>query len=234
MPTSKKNLILLDIEGTTTSIDFVHKTLFPYSLQNMESFVHKHRNESIVHKALAGVQNTVLNEDGLSIDGNQAVEYLKKWIAADRKEPHLKQIQGLIWQEGYESGEIKGHVYPEVPAALQIWKDLNWTIGIYSSGSVLAQKLIFGHTEYGDLTHFISYYFDTKVGEKRNPDSYFNIKKEVGPDTFQFHFLSDIPQELVAAKKAGFSVYQVIRSGTQPGEGMVHIPNLLSLHNTME
>jgi enolase-phosphatase E1 len=207
-------LFLFDIEGTTTDINFVHKVLFPYSNEHMESFVLAHTDHPVVAQAIAGVQRTVLLEQQSKLDLQGVIAQLKTWIKEDRKHPALKEIQGLIWDAGYTNNHFKGHVYPDVQPFFKRIVMSDFKIGIYSSGSVHAQKLIFGYSEAGDLTPFISYYFDTKVGGKREKESYLKIAHEIQLEPKEIHFFSDIPQELEAAQAAGFMVTHVCREGT--------------------
>jgi enolase-phosphatase E1 len=211
-------LYLFDIEGTTTDINFVHKVLFPYSLEKMEEYVLSHKDLPIVAQALDKVIETSRQEDGKDLVFNEVIEKLKFWIRTDRKHPALKELQGLIWDLGYSRGEFKGHLYPDVlPFFKRIISD-NKVIGIYSSGSVHAQKLIFGFSVFGDLTPFISYFFDTKVGMKRDKNSYLNISKETALPPSDIHFFSDIPEELMAAQEAGMKVTHLLREGTKKSE----------------
>lgn len=198
--------LLFDIEGTTTDIHFVHKVLFPYALERIEGFVHTHPT----HKALADVRATLKVESNIDAHLEDCIRALKEWIQKDRKHGALKELQGEIWQKGYESGDFKGHLYPDVLPAWRKWLAEGYQIAIYSSGSVQAQKLIFGYSCEGDLTSMISHYFDTKVGGKREVESYRNIQKVLGADVI---FFSDITEELDAAKLAGFKTIQVFRSG---------------------
>lgn len=196
-------LFLFDIEGTTTDINFVHKVLFPYSNEHIESFVLK--NPSKIHDLFG------------EMSAQEVIRTLKSWIKEDKKEGRLKEIQGLIWDEGYKQGHFKGHVYTDVKAAFETLSQ-KAKVGIYSSGSVYAQKLIFGFSEAGDLTKFISYYFDTNIGHKREQSSYENIAKEVKLAPNEILFFSDIPEELEAAQKAGLKVTHVLRDGTLPSQ----------------
>ena len=189
--------ILTDIEGTTTSISFVHEVLFPYSKKMLEQFVFDHLDSEAVKKCV--------NEAG-------STAILLKWIEEDKKEPALKTLQGLIWDEGYKSGALKGHIYDDVPAALEKWTNTGMKVGIYSSGSVQAQKLIFGYSIYGDLNKYFSHYFDTGVGHKRDAQSYQNIVNELKINPEDILFLSDIVEELDAAKKIGMQTLQLVRS----------------------
>lgn len=223
-------LFLFDIEGTTTDISFVHKVLFPYSYDSMESFVLNHQNDPKVAKAIEGVRETVREEEKKEIGLNDVITKLKEWIKSDRKHGALKEIQGLIWDIGYSKGEYKGHLYPDVKPFFTKILSTQSQVGIYSSGSVHAQKLIFGFSTEGDLTPMISYFFDTKVGGKREQTSYEKIAQETHLKPQEIHFFSDIREELVAAKAAGFAVTQLLREGTQPSE-FEGIPNFSSFMN---
>lgn len=201
--------LLFDIEGTTTDINFVHKVLFPYSLERMQDFVRRHPQ----HQALEIVRKTLKEEQNITATHEMCTEALVSWIKTDRKHGALKEIQGEIWQQGYAAGDFKGHLYPDVLPAWQKWARLGYQLCIYSSGSVQAQKLIFGFSCEGDLTPMISHYFDTKVGGKREVESYRNIQKVLGQDVT---FFSDITEELDAAKLAGFKTVQVFRDEVKP------------------
>lgn len=211
-------LYLFDIEGTTTDINFVHKVLFPYSYEKMDSFILDNQDNETILKIVDGVKKTVLEENQKTLSLSEAITQLKDWIKQDRKHPTLKEIQGLIWDAGYAKEEFKGHLYPDVkPFFDRILKE-GHKIGIYSSGSVHAQKLIFGHSVEGNLTPMISYFFDTKVGGKRETSSYQNISKLTNLEPSEIHFFSDIPEELKAAQQIGFKVTQLLRPGTKSSE----------------
>lgn len=211
--------ILMDIEGTTTSISFVHDILFPYSKDRMASFVKSHRSKQSVEDILSDTKKTILSENKIQINDEDAVTQLIEWIKQDRKHPALKKIQGMIWSEGYHSGEIKGHVYQDVPAALEQWKKAGLTLGIYSSGSVEAQKDLFAYSIYGDLNFYITNNFDTAIGQKRDENSYRNISRSLNLDPGEILFLSDIAEELDAAKSAGFRTTQLLRLEDIPHTG---------------
>lgn len=205
--------ILMDIEGTTSSISFVHEKLFPYASEHMLDFIREHKERPEVQKILTELSA----EQGCGLSLPAAAELFQDWIKEDKKHPLLKNIQGLIWKGGFEEGVLKGHIYPEVSEVIKSWKDQGITLGIYSSGSVEAQKLLFKYSEEGDLTPLLSAHFDTKVGHKREVESYQNIVKELGLDAGEILFLSDITEELDAAKAAGLQVMQLFRDGV-PGE----------------
>lgn len=210
--------ILLDIEGTTTSIDFVHRVLFPYSTTHLVAYLKKNADVPVVEKLLDDVRHTILDETKRTIAREDCAEVLLKWIREDRKHPALKLLQGYLWQQGYESGELKGHVYPDVPLAFERWKRQGLGLGIYSSGSKLAQILIFGHTPYGDLNRFLDNNFDTEVGPKRESRSYEAIAQQLKLPPADILFLSDVAEELHAARKAGFQVAQLMREGAKPSD----------------
>lgn len=208
-------LFLFDIEGTTTDINFVHKVLFPYSEKTLKDYVLHHQSHPIVVNAMDDVRQTVWKEENRKLSLHDVIDTLLKWIRIDRKHGALKEIQGLVWDVGYSKNEFKGHVYPDVQPFFRKILDKGFKVGIYSSGSVHAQKLIFGYSSEGDLTPMISYYFDTKVGPKREKASYENIARETGIQVNEIHFFSDIPEELMAAETAGMGVTQVLRPGTK-------------------
>lgn len=209
-------LYLFDVEGTTTDINFVHKVLFPYSAQHLKDYVLHHQDHPLVKNALHDVRETVWKEENKQLGLHEVIDTLLDWIRTDRKHGSLKEIQGLIWDVGYSRNDFKGHVYPDVKPFFMGILEHNAKVGIYSSGSIHAQKLIFGYSSDGDLTPMISYYFDTKIGGKREKTSYSNIANSTHLKPFEIHFFSDIPEELMAAKEAGLEVTQVVRPGTKP------------------
>lgn len=209
-----RKLFLFDIEGTTTDFNFVHKTLFPYSRDRMKEFVQKHEKELV--GPLTDAKKTIEDESGKTPDLNEIISTLIKWIDEDRKHKALKEIQGLIWDEGYKNGAFKGHVYPDVRPFFENLNNSGYLIGIYSSGSIHAQKMIMANSTAGDLTPYINYYFDTMVGSKREKVSYQNIAIKTQLTPPEIHFFSDVPEELKAAELAGFRVTHVVREGTQP------------------
>ncbi|MCB0643494.1 MAG: acireductone synthase [Phaeodactylibacter sp.] len=208
--------ILMDIEGTTTSIDFVHQVLFPYAKAHLPAFLAKNRKEERVARELEAVKVTVYHETGLEVGFGDAVQQLLDWIGKDRKHTALKNLQGYLWRSGYEQGDYKGHLYPDVLPAWEQWKALGIRLGIYSSGSVEAQQLLYGYSEQGDLRPFLEAYFDTRIGQKREVGSYQKISAELGLAPEKILFLSDVPAELEAAKAAGYQVLHVVRPGTAP------------------
>lgn len=201
--------IVTDIEGTTSSIAFVHEVLFPYSRARLASFV-ADRPEQVA-PILAAVREEAGEAD---LDTLGCVALLLDWHDADRKVGPLKTLQGMIWAEGYASGALQGHIYDDAAAALRRWHEAGIALYVYSSGSVAAQRLLFGHSSHGDLTGLFSGHFDTAIGGKREPASYRAIAEAIGVPTGEILFLSDVPDELAAARVAGLDVLLVTRDGT--------------------
>ena len=199
--------IVTDIEGTTSSIDFVHQTLFPYARKRMREFLLAHAQRPEVLAQLRDVAQF----EGRQLTVADAADVLDRWIVEDRKLTPLKALQGMIWKTGYDAGELKGHIYPDAPEYLRRWHRSGIRLHVYSSGSVEAQKLIFAHTDYGDLTPLFSGYFDTRVGGKKEPRSYENICRSIGVAAGEGLFLSDLGEELDAARVAGFATCQLLR-----------------------
>lgn len=188
------SVILTDIEGTTSSLSFVKDVLFPYAEKHLPDFVRAHAREPDVKAQL----------DAIGADGvDAAIEALLQWIREDKKATPLKALQGMVWYEGYKRGELTADVYPDALKALKQWQASGKRLYIYSSGSVQAQKLLFGHTPVGDLNPLFSGYFDTSIGGKLEKDSYARIVAEIGAPANDIVFLSDNVGELDAAKAAG-------------------------------
>jgi enolase-phosphatase E1 len=202
--------IVTDIEGTTSSIDFVHQVLFPYARKHLADFVRANVTSSEVQEQLAAVERE-LGEAHLSLD--EALAHVLEWMDEDRKITPLKALQGMLWEEGYQKGAFTGHVYADAVIFLHRWHEQCLRLYVYSSGSVQAQKLLFAHSDAGDLTSLFSGYFDTSIGGKREAASYRLIVDalELAPD--EIVFLSDIPSELVAAKAAGMQALGLARHG---------------------
>ncbi len=203
--------VLTDIEGTTTAIAFVKETLFPFAAAALDGFLAEHGAEPAVAALLAEVR--------AAAPGVPPAETLRGWIAADSKATPLKTLQGLIWRQGYLDGRLKGHLWPDVAASLRAWAAGGLVLAVYSSGSVGAQKLLFGHSQAGDLTPLFSGYFDTQVGGKREAASYTAISQALGLAPGEILFLSDVVEELDAAAASGLATCQLVRAGdgTQPG-----------------
>ncbi|TNE96956.1 MAG: acireductone synthase [Deltaproteobacteria bacterium] len=210
--------IVMDIEGTTTAISFVHEVLFPFARKRMKDFVEGNLNNDDVQTCLNDVAQTIQEEEGKTSSTNEQIEALIKWIDNDRKHGALKKLQGMIWKEGFEDGSLKGHFYDDVPVNLKKWKAAGYTLGVYSSGSVQAQKLIYKYSSFGDMTDLLSFYFDTAIGHKREVSSYKNIIHELGGDPSEYLFLSDVFQELDAAQQAGMKTIQLERQEIVKGD----------------
>lgn len=207
------NCILTDIEGTTSSIDFVHKVLFPYSRMRMSAYLLTHAKDPEVAELVRRIWTEDLQQSaGNAPDMSKVSAILIEWIDKDIKHPALKALQGKIWKSGYERGDFKGHVYGEVSSCLQHWKKAGLRLAVYSSGSVEAQKLLFGHSDAGNLSLLFANFFDTAVGMKRERASYEKIAQELKISAASILFLSDIPQELDAAEAAGFKTCQLVRT----------------------
>jgi enolase-phosphatase E1 len=224
---------LLDIEGTTTPVDFVYKTLFPFARRALPDYL---------QRAAQGPAAAALRDDATFLAEEYAADlaagrsppawddrpspssvlpYLLWLMDHDRKSRGLKSLQGRIWEQGYRSGALQGEIYPDVQPALHRWRDRGARIFIYSSGSVLAQKLLFGHlpAPAGDLTPLFAGHFDTEVGAKRESSSYATIASRIGVPAAEILFLSDTPEELHAARAAGMSALQIVRNPVAGSHG---------------
>ena len=201
--------VLTDIEGTTTPISFVHDVLFPYARERMAAFCEANAAEPEVAEALAAARALDGQPD---LDLEATVALLLRWIDEDRKAGPLKTLQGLIWRKGYEEGVLKGPVYDDAAEYLNRWHASGLSLFVYSSGSVEAQKLIFGYSDKGDLTTLFSGFFDTAIGGKLEAASYERIARELGLKPSTILFLSDNGGEIAAAKVAGFQVARIDRA----------------------
>jgi enolase-phosphatase E1 len=201
--------IVTDIEGTTSSLSFVKDVLFPYARERMADFVHGHANEAAVTRWLDEVRQIA----GADLSTDEVIAQLIRWIDEDKKITPLKALQGMIWEDGYKKGDFKGHVYEDAVLHLRKWRDTGIRLYVYSSGSVLAQKLLFAHTDYGDLMPIFSGYFDTNIGGKREVDSYRKISAAIGIAPGETLFLSDLKEELDAAQAAGIQTWWLVRDG---------------------
>ncbi len=202
--------ILTDIEGTTTSIAFVHDILFPYARQHLSAFIQENQDDESVQQWLE-VARAESGQPGLSVQ--DTITLLLQWIAEDRKSTPLKALQGMLWEKGYREGAYQGHLYPDVPDCLKHWQQLGIALYVFSSGSVKAQQLLFAHTAYGDLTPLFKGYFDTTTGPKQNQNSYQLIAKAINQAPTDVLFLSDISAELNAALAAGMQTCRLVREG---------------------
>jgi enolase-phosphatase E1 len=224
--------LLLDIEGTTTPIDFVYKTLFPYAGREVESFLREHSDSNEIASLIgdlraqrgadeaSGLQPTAWRDD----DGGEAtilsaVDYVRWLMTKDSKCTALKAFQGKIWQQGFENGELHGEVYDDVAPAFARWREQGREICIYSSGSVLAQWLLFGSVSSGDLTPYISDYFDTQMGAKTASSSYRKIARKLARAEAEILFVSDAAKEISAAIEAGMQAVLCVRDRAESASG---------------
>lgn len=209
--------IVTDIEGTTSSLSFVKDVLFPYAREHLGPYVRRHAGESKIVPLL----NDVRKEIGEDADLEDVIAQLEQWIDEDKKITALKTLQGLLWEAGYEQGDFQGHIYEDARQKLEEWHQQGIQLYVYSSGSVYAQKLLFGHTEYGDLNKLFTGYFDTQVGAKMEADSYRNIVEAIGFEADEILFLSDIEKELDAARAAGMHTTWLVRD-REPDKNATH------------
>lgn len=200
--------IVTDIEGTTSDIRFVHNVLFPYARERLAAFVNARQFVEPISTLLDNLRAEIARPDATTAE---LIATLFAFMDEDRKSTALKALQGIIWQEGYVNGDFTGHLYPDVLPSLERWKAQGIDLYVYSSGSVAAQKLLFGYSDEGDITSLFSGYFDTHIGAKREVQSYQTIAANLGHPPAQILFLSDIHQELDAAGQAGFRTLQLVR-----------------------
>jgi enolase-phosphatase E1 len=211
----KPRLILTDIEGTTTSIAFVHTVLFPYFLENIFIL----RNYLDKQEVITAFEQTkhLAHQEGIEIEStDEILSQIEKWAKEDRKITPLKTLQGVLWKIAYENGTVKGHVYADVLPALKQWKNNDIELAVFSSGSIAAQRLLFGFSEDGDLNPYFSHNFDTLTGGKKETKTYSKIAEIVQMNIKDILFLSDIIAELEAADEAGMNTLQLVRKGTTP------------------
>lgn len=200
--------IVTDVEGTTSSIDFVHDVLFPYASNALPDFVRENRHDPQVAAILDDVRAEAAEPEA---DSARLTEILLGWIAEDRKAPPLKSLQGHIWKHGYRSGDFTGHVYEDAARNLEQWSADGIGLYVYSSGSVQAQRLLFAYSDAGNLRDLFNGYFDTAIGHKREVAAYEGIVDEIGQDAGHILFLSDVTEELDAAAAAGMQTVQLVR-----------------------
>ena len=211
------DFVLLDIEGTTTPIAFVHDVLFPYARIRVRAYLEE-------TAAFDPEIRQIVEDLRAEAPASEAdvLSYVYWLMDRDRKSGPLKSLQGRIWEQGYATGALKGEVYPDVPEAFARWTAAGVRIGIYSSGSVLAQKLLFANSTAGDLSRFISGYFDTAVGAKKEAVSYRRIVEALGITASRVLFVSDVVGELDAAREAGLRTLLCVRPPAQPPAAIVH------------
>ncbi|HEV3087515.1 MAG TPA: acireductone synthase [Candidatus Elarobacter sp.] len=213
--------VLVDIEGTTSTISFVHDVLFPYADEHLDAYVAAHRNDPDVAQAMRDAAQ--LADEEPDADDATVLAHLHAWIAEDRKATPLKTLQGLVWAEGYRATGLRGHVYPDAAEALRRWHAAGLRLYVYSSGSIEAQRVLFAHSAHGDLTPLFSGYFDTTTGPKRERRSYETIANAIGLAPRDVLFLSDVDAELDAARAAGMQTVRLLRpADTPPGARTTH------------
>lgn len=213
--------VLLDIEGTTSSIAFVYEVMFPYARSHLRSFLQSRFDRPDVQEACsqiaadakAGCYSDWLGKLERQEQVNRLSDHLLELMDRDVKTTGLKAIQGLVWEDGFRSGQLVAHLYPDVEPALRQWKKAGLDLRIYSSGSIHAQKLFFGHTEYGNLLPLLSGHYDTTIGSKREANSYRKIADFFHQPPDQILFISDVFAELEAAAQAGLAVVASCRPG---------------------
>jgi len=223
--------ILLDIEGTTTPIDFVHKILFPFARERVRDYLNQNWASPELEADLVKLRDEHEHDvrQGFKppeIESDRMVAYIYWLIDQDRKSTPLKSLQGKIWEEGYMTGELIAPVYDDVTPALERWGKENKLICIYSSGSIPAQRLLFSHTTRGDLTKYIFRYFDTTIGSKVETTSYLRIAEELQLPPVEIVFISDVIAELDAARSAGLRTVLSVRPGNKPLPASVLHPQI--------
>jgi 2,3-diketo-5-methylthio-1-phosphopentane phosphatase len=220
-------VILLDIEGTTTPVAFVHERLFAHAREHLDRYLagsfETPAVQAIVRQLTAehdrdrgAADLPKWRDDSRNAERDSVAAYTRWLMDRDRKSPGLKSLQGLIWQAAYEAGDLHGEVFDDVPRAMARWRKAGLGVAIYSSGSELAQRLLFGSTQHGDLTPFITGFFDTAVGAKTAADSYRRIADALGCQPNGLLFISDVTAELAAAAEAGCQVRLCMRPGNAP------------------
>ncbi|MEJ8324223.1 acireductone synthase [Kosakonia sacchari] len=218
--------IVTDIEGTTSDIRFVHNVLFPYARERLAAFITAEQYNEPVSTILDNLREEI---DQPQTTTAELIDVLFAFMDEDRKSTALKALQGIIWRDGYVNGDFKGHLYSDVLPQLEKWKSQGIDLYVYSSGSVAAQKLLFGYSDEGDITPLFSGYFDTLVGAKRDVQSYRNIATQIGLPPAAILFLSDIHQELDAAEAAGFRTTQLIRGDDDAASHHYQVPSFSNI-----
>lgn len=213
--------ILIDIEGTTTSLDFVNNFLFKYAHDHLAEFVEHQAGDDIVENCISEARQTIIEEDYQGNDDNEkdqlsptrenAVDKLLYWIETGRKHPALSKLQDYLWQRAYYEGKFKGHMYEDVPLILEKWHNEGKKLVLFSSVPVNEQKLIFGFSDFGDLTRYFDYFFDLAIGGKREAKTYKKILQQIGAEPKETLYISAIEEELDAAKTTGLQTLQMLR-----------------------
>ncbi|MFM8241733.1 MAG: acireductone synthase [Crocinitomicaceae bacterium] len=225
--------VLSDIEGTTSSVSYIYDILFPY-FRNHIGEITQFAHLSEVKESFAQVINLCQQEEGVVLTtSEEVIQKLLQWSREDRKITPLKTLQGIIWDKGYQLGELKGHVYDDVAFNLEKWVLNGLNVGIYSSGSVNAQRLIFKYSVAGDLTKWLSHYFDTNIGQKRSEESYLKIASRLGLDPSDIVFLSDIQEEIDAASAAGLKTIHVLREPEMSSNSIYRAKDFNEVNNLL-
>jgi enolase-phosphatase E1 len=225
--TEAPRAVLLDIEGTTTPIAFVYRTLFPYARTHLRRFLDAHRERADVTQIVDRLRQDRATDPEAPHDA--PVESYVEWLMdRDRKSTPLKELQGLIWDEGFRNGELVGELFADVPPALEAWQREGIGVGIFSSGSVHAQQLLFRHSSAGDLTPWLQWHFDTTTGRKTAPESYRRIVERIGVPASRVLFVSDVVAELDAAQTAGLRTALSERPGNAEVAGLIAHPRVRS------
>ncbi len=225
---TRTRALLLDIEGTTTPVNFVYSTLFPFAAAHLEEFLRRHAADDDVSPLVEELcrqreaDTQFPHQTSPASPAQSAADYARWLIKRDSKLTPLKSLQGKLWDAGYRSGELRGEVYSDVPLALARWHAQGRRIAIFSSGSVLAQKLLFQYSIAGDLTKFLDAYFDTTTGPKREPESYRRIATALGVLPAEILFLSDVAAELDAARAAGLQTALSLRPDVAAPAELTH------------
>lgn len=237
MQFAKPRGILLDIEGTTSSITFVHDVMFPFVLQHLDEFLTQHWKRDDVAAVCATIAGDAGHESLAAWRATQpgASEFelvtreVRRLMADDAKATGLKALQGLIWHEGFESGDLVAHSYPDVIPAIRRWREAGIDVRIYSSGSIAAQKLFFGHLEnHGNCLELLTGHYDTTSGGKKESPSYINVTSAWGIAPSEVIFISDIAGELSAALEAGIQAVASVRPGNTPLPNELNVPRIES------
>jgi enolase-phosphatase E1 len=217
--------ILLDVEGTTSSVAFVYDVMFPYARQHMEGYISEHWQDDTLRSAARLIARES-NSDAAAKSPAALITAALWLMDDDVKSTGLKELQGLVWEDGFRSGKLVAHVYDDVPSCLKNWRDAGLSLRIYSSGSIHAQRLFFGHSVAGDLLSLLDGHYDTTTGAKREAESYRKIAADWQLPANQVLFLSDVPDELFAAREAGMQVALVERPGNAPVPQDVDLPRI--------
>jgi enolase-phosphatase E1 len=247
----KQQHLLLDIEGTTCPVSFVSDVLFPFAKQELSHYIKQHWDKSPHNKPIQAakkewlddrstesiqIKQQVIKGEAEEIDG--LIQYLKHLISIDKKSTALKDLQGIIWENGYNNGELKSQLFPETAECLREWREQGLTLSVYSSGSIQAQKLLYRHSPAGDLEKFFSHWFDTHTGPKKSPESYTTIAEQLHSSPNKIWFVSDNGAECDSARSAGMHTLFSLRDGNPDRDPRDHtvVQSLreVSVHLTAE